>query len=85
MLKATPERIFLLISEMPRAVDWSNLPAEQVVGMAEALHLSGPEDRLALGVLCHHSLLASLALKYLTSLDGTPLEAEAKRVLETSA
>jgi serine/threonine protein kinase len=85
VLKATPERIFLLISEMPRAVDWSNLPAEQVVGMAEALHLSGPEDRLALGVLCHHSLLASLALKYLTSLDGTPLEAEAKRVLETSA
>jgi hypothetical protein len=47
--------------------------------------LASPEDRLALGILCHHALLAPQALRYLNSLAGTPHEAEARRVLESTA
>jgi hypothetical protein len=53
--------------------------------MAEATRVSSPEDRLALGILCHHSLLPALAMKYLASLNGTPHQAEAKRILESTA
>ena len=53
--------------------------------MAETVGLTSPEDRLALGILCHHALLAAEALKYLTSLDGTPFEDEAKRMLASTA
>jgi hypothetical protein len=66
-------------------VEWSRLPAEQLVAMAEAVKLADPEDRLALGILCHHALLPQQALRYLNSLGGTPFEAEARRVLESTA
>jgi serine/threonine protein kinase len=85
ILKATPKKIYLLERDIPRDVDWSRLPAEQVVSMAEAVKVTGDEDRLALGVLCHHAQLAEVAMKYLSSLDGTPFQAEARRVLESTA
>jgi hypothetical protein len=53
--------------------------------MADAVKLAEPEDRLALGILCHHALLPQQALRYLNSLGGTPFEAEARRVLESTA
>jgi hypothetical protein len=85
ILKATPKKIYLLERDVPRDVDWSRLPAEQVVAMAEVVKVMDEEDRLALGVLCHHAQLAELAMKYLSSLDGTPFQAEARRVLESTA
>ncbi len=85
ILKATPKKIYLLERDVPRDVDWSRLPAEQVVAMAEEVKVTGDEDRLALGVLCHHAQLAELAMKYLTSLEGTPFNAEARRILESTA
>ncbi len=85
ILKATTKKLYLLDREVPRDIDWGKLPAEQVVAMAEAVRVSSNEDRLALGILCHHSLLAELAMKYLSSLTGTPLGPEAKRILESTA
>jgi hypothetical protein len=85
ILKATPRKLYVLQRELPQDLEWSKLPAEQVVAMAEAVKLATPEDRLALGILCHHALLASQALQYLTSLDGTPFADEAKRILASTA
>ena len=85
ILKATAKKLYVLQKELPQDLDWSKLPAEQVVAMAEAVKLATPEDRLALGILCHHALLASQALRYLTSLDGTAFADEAKRILASTA
>jgi serine/threonine protein kinase len=85
ILKATPKKLFILQKDLPQDIEWSKLSAEQVVKMAEAVKLGSPEDRLALGILCHHALLASQALRYLTSLDGTPFADEAKRILASTA
>jgi serine/threonine protein kinase len=85
IMKATPKRIYVLENDRPHDVPWSLIPAEQVVSMCDAMKVEQPEDRLALGILCHHALLPTLALKYLTSLSGTPLDEEAKRVLQSTA
>lgn len=85
ILKATPKKIYILRKEIPEDVEWSKLPAEQVIAMAEAVKLNTPDDCLALGILCHHALLASQALHYLSSLTGTPLEDEARRILSSTA
>jgi serine/threonine protein kinase len=85
ILKATTKKIYILQKEHPQDLEWSKLPAEQVVAMAEAVKLAAPEDRLALGILCHHALLAAQALRYLNTLGGTPFEDEAKRVLTSTA
>lgn len=85
VLKATAKKLYLLVKDDSQDVEWSRLPAEQVVAMAEAVKLSSPEDRLALGILCHHALLPQQALRYLNSLGGTPFEMEGKRVLESTA
>ncbi len=85
VLKATPKKLFILQRERPLDIEWSKLPAEQVIAMAEAVKLSEPEDRLALGILSHHALLAGQALHYLNSLRGTPLEDEARRILASTA
>jgi serine/threonine protein kinase len=85
VLKATPKKLYILRRDVPQDVEWGRLPAEQVVAMAEAVKLAAPEDRLALGILCHHALLAPRALRYLNSLGGTPFEEEARRVLQSTA
>jgi serine/threonine protein kinase len=85
ILKATTKKLFILENDLPRDVEWSKLPAEQVIAMAEAVKLNTPEDRLALGILCHHALLAVQALRYLNSLGGTALEDEARRILSSTA
>jgi hypothetical protein len=85
ILKATAKKIYLLRRDVAQDIEWSMLPAEQVVRMAEAVQLVTPEDRLALGILCHHALLAAQALKYLNSLTGTPFEDEARRILSSTA
>jgi hypothetical protein len=85
ILKATPKKLYVLQKDLPLDIEWAKLPAEQVVRMAEAVKLASPEDRLALGILCHHAVLAAQALRYLTSLDGTPFEDEARRVLDSTA
>ena len=85
VLKATVKKLYVLIKDDSRDVEWSRLPAEQVVAMAEVVKLDSAEDRLALGILCHHALLAPQALRYLNSLGGTAFEAEARRVLESTA
>ena len=85
ILKATAKKIYLLRKEVAQDIEWSMLPADQVIVMAEAVKLNSPEDRLALGILCHHALLAAQALKYLNSLMGTEFEAEARRILASTA
>jgi hypothetical protein len=85
VLKATSKKLYLLIKDESKDVEWARLPAEQLVIMAEAVKMATPEDRLALGILCHHALLATQALRYLNSLGGTPFEVEARRVLESTA
>jgi hypothetical protein len=85
VLKATASKLFLLVGDSARELAWSSLPCPQVVLMAEAVELAEPEDRFALGILCHHGRAHSLALKYLTSLGGTPFEQEAKRILQSSS
>jgi serine/threonine protein kinase len=85
VLKATPKKLYVLRKDIAQDIEWSMLPAEQVVRMAEAVKLNTPEDRLALGILCHHALLASQALKFLNSLSGTALEDEARRILASTA
>jgi len=85
ILKATPKKIYLLRKDVAQDIEWSALPAEQVISMAEAVKLNSPEDRLALGILCHHALLAAQALMYLNSLVGTSFEDEARRILASTA
>ena len=85
VLKATAKKLYVLIGDDSQDVEWSRLPAEQVVAMAEAVKMEEPEDRLALGILCHHAVLAPQALRYLNSLTGTPFEGEARHVLESTA
>jgi len=85
VLKATSKKLYLLIKDESHDVEWARLPAEQLVAMAEAVKMAAPEDRLALGILCHHALLAPQALRYLNSLVGTTFEVEARRVLESTA
>jgi hypothetical protein len=85
VLKATAKKLYVLIKDDSQDVEWSRLPAEQVVAMAEAVKLAEAEDRLALGILCHRARLAAQALRYLNSLSGTPFEGEARRVLESTA
>ncbi|HUR39178.1 MAG TPA: serine/threonine-protein kinase, partial [Planctomycetota bacterium] len=85
VLKATSKKLYLLVKDESRDVEWSRVPAEQLVAMAESVKLAEPEDRLAMGILCHHALLAQLSLRYLNSLAGTPFEIEARRVLESTA
>jgi serine/threonine protein kinase len=84
VLKATPSKLFVLVSDTPREVTWAQVPAPQVVLMAEAVGVTEAADRLALGVLCHHARASSLALRYLTSLAGTPFEEEARRYLQST-
>jgi hypothetical protein len=85
ILKATTKKLFILQRERPLDLEWSKLPAEQVIAMAEVVKLSEPEDRLALGILCHHAMLAAQALHYLNSLRGTSFEDEARRILASTA
>lgn len=85
ILKATPKKIIVLVGEGSRELAWSDLPAAQTVAIAEALGMKDAEDRLALGILCHHSRQVDLAVSYLTSLDGTPYQEVARHVLESTA
>jgi serine/threonine protein kinase len=85
VLKATAKKLYLLESDRPRDAEWAQLPPAQVVAMAEALKMDAPEDRLALGVLCHHSRLAEQAARFLKSLGGTPFEEAARNVLESTS
>ena len=84
ILKATPSKIYLLVGDSPREVTWAQIPAPQVAQMAEAVGATEAADRLALGALCHHARASSLALRYLTSLAGTPFEEEARRFLQST-
>jgi serine/threonine protein kinase len=85
ILKATPKKLYLLEGETSREVEWSALAVQQVVAMVEIVKMSDPEDRLALGILCHHARLIDLAIRYLNSLGGTPFEEEARRILQSTA
>jgi serine/threonine protein kinase len=85
VLKATPSKIYLLAGDTPRDLTWAQIPCTQVVAMAEAAGVSEPVDRLALGSLCHHAHASSLALRFLTSLGGTPFEEEARRLLQATS
>ncbi len=85
VLKATPTRIYLLQGDEPRNIDWAGLSAVQVADMADAVVLEQPEDRLALGVLCHHARALERALPYLQSLQGTPFEEEARGLLQVTS
>jgi hypothetical protein len=85
VLKATSKKIIILVGEGSRELAWSDLPAAQTVAIAEALGMKDAEDRLSLGILCHHSRLVDLAVGYLTSLDGTPYQEVARHVLESTA
>ena len=71
--------------ESSRELAWSALSCPQVVAMAERASLKEPEDRFALGILCHHGRAHSLALGFLSSLSGTPFDQEAKRILQSSS
>lgn len=84
VLKATASKLFVLVGESPRDVSWGQIPCPQVVLMAEAVGVTEPADRLALGALCHHARASSLALRYLTSLAGTPFEEDARRYLQST-
>jgi len=84
ILKATTKKLYLLSNDTPREVAWSNLPPSEIVTLAEAVELTEPEDRLALGIVCHHARLAEAATRYLLSLRGTPFEEAAQHILQTS-
>jgi serine/threonine protein kinase len=84
VLKATSRKIYLLVGEVPREAEWSAFPAAQVADMAEAVGLTAPADRLALGILCHHARQADRALAYLRSLAGTEYEEAARQVTATA-
>jgi len=85
ILKATHARLYILAGESSRELAWSALSCSQVVAMAERASLKEPADRFALGILCHHGRAHSLALGFLSSLSGTPFDAEAKRILQSSS
>ncbi len=85
ILKATSQKLIALVGDQSRDLSWSALPASQVVAMVEVAGLKEPEDRLALGVLCHHARSHALALQFLTSLGGTPFEAEGRRFLQSTS
>lgn len=85
LLKATPRKIILMVGETSRELAWSEIPPGQIVNLAEFLGMRDAEDRLALGILCHHSRLVDSAVRYLTSLDDTPYKEVARRILESTA
>ena len=84
LLKATPRKVILMAGEASREVAWSEIPPGQIVHLAEFLGMRDPEDRLALGILCHHSRLVDSAVRYLTSLEDTPYREVARRILEST-
>jgi serine/threonine protein kinase len=85
VLKATAKKLYVLAGEQPRELAWSQIGPAQVVAMAGVMKLAEPEDRLALGVLCHHARLLEQAASFLQSLAGTPFEDEARRILQSTA
>ncbi len=85
VLKATTKKLYVLMGDRPQDVDWAALPPVQVVDMAEAVKMQEPVDRLALGILCHHSRMIEPAVRYLTSLRGTPFEEAGRQILDSTA
>ncbi len=85
VLKATPKKLYVLVGDQPRELPWSQVGPAQVAAVAESVKMTAPEDRLALGVLCHHAGLLEQAAVYLQSLEGTPFQEEARRILQSSA
>jgi serine/threonine protein kinase len=84
ILKATVKKIYLLVGDRPREVEWAQLRPIQVVSMAEAMTMTDPDDRLALGILCHHARLIEQAVRYLTSLAGTAHDDAAQHILHST-
>ncbi len=85
ILKATQSIIVVLAGERSRELTWGDLLPGQVVALAEAVDMTSPEDRLALGILCHRSRMVELAVRYLSSLDGTPYQEMARRIMQSTA
>jgi serine/threonine protein kinase len=85
VLKATHKKLYVLAAELPRELPWSQIGTPQIVSMAQAMKLMEPEDRLALGILCHHARLLDQASTFLQSLFGSSFEAEARRILQSTA
>ncbi len=85
VLKATSKKLVVFHGDKPLELEWSSLAPAQVVALAEATKVTAPEDRLALGVFCHHARMMEVGMRFLTSLIGTPLEAAARHIMEQSA
>jgi len=85
ILKATSAKIYLLEADVSRELAWPQIPCASVVELAEMVGMSSVEDRFALGTLCHRARAASLALRYLTGLHGTPFEEAARRMLQSTS
>lgn len=85
VLKATSKKLYVLAGDQPRDLPWAQIGTAQVVVMAQAMKLLEPEDRLALGILCHHARLLDQAADFLQSLAGTPFDEEARRILQSTA
>jgi serine/threonine protein kinase len=84
-LKATPKKVFLLAGDHAREAEWSAFEPGQIVELARTAGMESEEDRLALGILCHHARLGDLAVRFLTSLKGTGYQEAAARILESTA
>jgi serine/threonine protein kinase len=82
LLKATQKKLFVFVGDRSMELEWSSLSLAQVVGLAQAVGMNDPEDRLALSIICHHAGFVELKTGFLMSLMGTPLEAAARHFLE---
>ncbi len=83
VLKALEERLILLHERRAMELGWSEIAHPQIVALAQAVELTGTDDRLALGIYCHHARLADQAIQFLDSLRGTPYEATLKGAMKT--
>lgn len=82
ILKATPKKLFIFQNDKSTEVEWAQIAPKQLLALAEAMQMGTPEERLAIGIFCHHARLPEQANKYLTSLQGTPLAAAAREVTD---
>lgn len=85
VMKATPEKIFLLQDGCAVEAPWSSINPKEIFALAERLELTDPDDRLGLGLLFRRARRPELAIRCLKPLQGTPFEGAAAEIIKSLA
>jgi hypothetical protein len=82
-LKASEKTIVVFHGQKSVDLHWSSISLAQLVALAQSVDMNEEQDRLALGIICHHAGLLDLAKGFLESLFGGDLEPYAREILQS--